>query len=99
MGKFDEVKRELEAKFVGGGAGGSPGVNAGMLKERADNLYKSTKDKLERLKELEGIFNENDSKLMDLQSKIEQLNLRMMEALYTDKPACSLELNITERAN
>ena len=51
--KFDEVKRELDAKYAGGGGGGgggTPNFNAGTLKERAENLYKSTKDKLKRLK-------------------------------------------------
>lgn len=81
--KFDEVKRELDAKYAGSGGGGSPTINAGTLKERAENLYKSTKDKLQRLKELEEIFNNNDIKLMDLQDKIELLNQRMMDALYT----------------
>ena len=33
--------------------------------------------------ELEEIFNNNDNKLMDLQDKIELLNQRMMDALYT----------------
>ena len=49
--KYDQVRREFDSKLAGGGAGsGSPGFNAGSLKDRAETLYKSTKDKLERLK-------------------------------------------------